>query len=49
MKSTTEKLNKPGTDISERVHLYEIVVILGIDGLVGLAGTIDRISPDRLP
>jgi len=36
MKPILVKLNEPGMDISERVHLCEIVVILGMAWLVGL-------------
>jgi hypothetical protein len=39
------KLNETGTEVSDRVHVHEIVVICGIDG----AETSSGLWPDRLP
>jgi hypothetical protein len=46
-------MNRTGTAVSEWVHLGEIAVILGINGVAGsprpVSGEVKGISPDRLP
>jgi hypothetical protein len=44
-------MNRTATSVSEWVHLGEIAVILGMDGVAGWPGlcAMDAISPDRLP